>query len=41
MVRRSVFYGGKLMLTGGKLIDGKAIMCDLLLWDPEGAAHKS
>lgn len=30
------FYGGKLMLTGGKLIDGKAIMCDLLLWDPEG-----
>ena len=30
------FYGGKLMLAGGKLIDGKAIMCDLLLWDPEG-----
>ena len=30
------FYDGKLMLAGGKLIDGKAIMCDLLLWDPEG-----
>ncbi len=29
------FYDGKLMLTGGKLIDGKSVMCDLLLWDPE------
>lgn len=28
------FYGDKLMLTGGKLVDGKSIMGDLLLWDP-------
>lgn len=28
------FYGDKLMLTGGKLIDGKSVMCDLLIWDP-------
>lgn len=29
------FYGGKLMLTGGKLVDGKAVMSDLMIWDPE------
>ena len=29
------FYGGKLMLTGGKLVDGKAVMSDLMIWDAE------